>query len=68
MSETPLYMVGVSVGKVWEAEHPGEPCDDPGDDRGSSLIKNNPPLGPYSRTMPKALRWSSGEGSFLCAR
>jgi len=26
--------------------------------RGTSLIRNNAPLGPYSRTMPRALWWS----------
>ena len=26
--------------------------------RGASLIKSSPPVGPYSRTMPRALRWS----------
>ncbi|KAJ1469899.1 hypothetical protein T484DRAFT_2123310 [Baffinella frigidus] len=26
--------------------------------RGTSLIKNRPPLGPYSRTMPRVLGWS----------
>ena len=26
--------------------------------RGTSLIRNSAPLGPYSRTLPRALRWS----------
>ena len=26
--------------------------------RGDSLIKNTPLLGPYSRTIPRVLRWS----------
>ena len=26
--------------------------------RGTSLIRNRTPLGPYSRTMPRALSWS----------
>ena len=26
--------------------------------RGTSLIRNCPPLGPYSRPIPRALRWS----------
>jgi len=30
----------------------------PASSRGNSLIRNNAPLGPYSRTMPRALRWS----------
>jgi len=33
--------------------------------RGTSLIRNCLILGPYSRTMPMALRWSWGGGSFL---
>ena len=33
--------------------------------RGTSLIKNCLPPGPYSRPMPRALRWSEGEGQFL---
>ena len=28
--------------------------------RGTSLIRNSPPLGPYSRYMPRALWWSQG--------
>ena len=31
--------------------------------RGTSLIKNSAPLGPYSRTVPRALRWSWGGGA-----
>ena len=33
--------------------------------RGISLIRNRPPLGPYSRNMPRAIRWSKGGGLFL---
>ena len=33
--------------------------------RVTSLIRNSDPLGPYSRTMPRALRWSWGRGLFL---
>ena len=33
--------------------------------RGTSLIRNCRPLRPYSRTMPRALRWSWGGGAFL---
>jgi len=36
--------------------------------RGTSLIKNIPPAGPYSRNMPRALRWASGEGQFLMSK
>ena len=34
----------------------GERCVEPY--RGTSLIRNNPSLGPYSRLMPRALWWS----------
>jgi len=30
----------------------------------ASLIRNNPPLGPYSRPMSRALCWSYGGGLF----
>ena len=33
--------------------------------RGTSLIRNSEPLGPYSRTMRRALWWPPGEGLFL---
>ena len=33
--------------------------------RGTSLIRNGLPLGPYSRTRPRALWWSQGGGQFL---
>ena len=33
--------------------------------RGTSLIRNSAPLGPYSRNMPRALWWSYGGGLFL---
>ena len=33
--------------------------------RGTSLIRNNPTLGPYSRTIPRVLWWSGGGGLFL---
>ena len=41
--------------------------------RGTSLIRNRALLGPYSRTMSRALRWHWGDGLFrvsevpLCA-
>ena len=35
------------------------------DDRGTSLIRNNPPLGPYRRPMPRALWWSKRGRLFL---
>ena len=34
--------------------------------RDTSLIRNTPPVAPYSRNMPRALRWSWGEGAFFC--
>ena len=33
--------------------------------RGTSIIRNCLLVGPYSRTMPRALRWSLGGGQFL---
>ena len=33
--------------------------------RGTSLIRNSPPLGPYRTTMPEILEGSQGGGSFL---
>ena len=33
--------------------------------RSTSLIRTPPLLGPYSRTIPRVLRWSWGEGVFL---
>ena len=33
--------------------------------RGTSLMRNFLLLGAYSRPMPRALRWSYGEGGFL---
>ena len=33
--------------------------------RGTSLIRNFLLLGPYSRPLPGALRWSYGGGQFL---
>ena len=32
---------------------------------GTSLIRNSPPLGPYSRTKSRALWWSKGGALFL---
>ena len=32
---------------------------------GTSLVRNRAPLGPCSRTLPRALFWSCGEGLFL---
>ena len=33
--------------------------------RGTSLIRNSPPPGTYSSTMPRALQWSEEGGLFL---
>ena len=33
--------------------------------RGTSLIRNGAPLGPYSRNVPRALWWSQGGALFL---
>ena len=33
--------------------------------RGTSLMRNNPSLGPYDRLMPRALWWSYGKGVFV---
>jgi len=35
------------------------------DYRGTSLIRNSAPLGPYNRTIPRALWRSYGGGGFL---
>ena len=37
----------------------------PTDHSGTSLIRNTPLLGPYSRTIPRVLWWSQGGGLFL---
>jgi len=42
-----------------EAQCPG------GGYRGTSFIRNTPLLGPYSKTLPRVLRWSKGAGRFL---
>ena len=33
--------------------------------RGTSLIRNSPLLGPYSRNIPRVIWWSLGEGGCL---
>ena len=69
MSEAPLYLSGTGDDLVVDrhgnevhrymqrvVHSPGglleEKC------RGTSLIRNTPPVGPYSRTMPRVLRRS----------
>jgi len=46
---------------------PGETRHYPltGDYRGTSLVRNNPTLGPYRKPMSRALWWSYGGGLFL---
>ena len=41
------------------------PYANPAPYRGTSLIRSNPLLGPYRRTIPRALWWSLGWGLFL---
>ena len=36
--------------------------------RGTSLIRDSPLLGPYSRPMPRAPWWSQGGGQFLASK
>ena len=57
MSEVPLYDVGPLL-HVTLTSHPYM-C------RGTSLIRNSPLVGPYSRTMSRALWWPWGGGVFL---
>ena len=40
-------------------------CGQQGCLRGTSLIRNSAPLGPCSRTIPRALWWVLGRGCFL---
>jgi len=56
---------GLGVGGCLE-EGKGEGGVCPVTRRGTSLIKNSAHLGPYSRTMPRALWWPQGGGLFLC--
>ena len=42
--------------------------DAPKEYRGTSLIRNNPSLGLYSRLMPRALWWSYGAAGGSCER
>ena len=47
------------VGTVFQEKVPPQPY------RGTSLIRNSPPLGPYRRTKPRAFWWSQGRRLFL---
>ena len=47
---------------IARAPAPPLPC------RGTSLMRNSAPLGPYSRTMPRAPRWSYGGGAVFYER
>ena len=59
MSEVPLWCVLFLISEVplnCEDRVLDEPAS--GHYRSTSLIRNSNPLGPYSRTMPRALWWS----------
>ena len=51
MSEAPLYHTFVGVGGELVSRNP------PSVEVQGYLARNNAPLGPYSRTMPRALWW-----------
>ena len=53
MGEIPLY---------FSAQHTGAT---PGEVQGTSPMRNSAPLGPYCRTMQRALWWVPGGGRFL---
>ena len=55
---TPLCTPAEAVSEQGRLEGPCALC------RYTSLIRNSAPIGPYSRTMPRALWWSGG-GLFL---
>ena len=59
MGEVPLYMAAMLILK--QASLLSENASY----RGTSLIRNCAPLGPYSRIMPRALWWPSGGGRFI---
>ena len=61
--------MGESVGEtesVSESESKARAREEPY--RGTSLIRNRRPLGPYSRTMPRALWGSWGGGRFRMSK
>ena len=47
------------------ALHDDEEEDEGGPAKAREVREIIPPVGPYSRAMPRALRWSQGGGSFL---
>ena len=53
--KTELINLGSQIHLVKEADLPLY--------RSTSLIRNTPLLGPYSRTMPRVLWWSEGGGA-----
>ena len=57
MSEVPLWGSGLGIVKLLRASHLMEGAGFMVD-RDTSLMRNNFPLGPYTKTMPWALRWS----------
>jgi len=60
MSEVPLYMSpGVCVAAWGGGKAPRSRLLFPDTGyRGTSLIRNTPPLGPYSKTLPRVIWWS----------
>ena len=50
--------------KMWDAATAAEVCNHR-ECRVTSLIRNRPTLGPYSRTIPRTPWWSWGGGWFL---
>ena len=65
MGEVPLYILEVAMGVVFDPWQVVGPPRFALWYRGTSLIRNRPPLGPYSRPMPRAQKWSYGGGGFL---
>ena len=67
MSEVPLYLKAEIVPGAERGSGPPE-SNRGGRSalyRGTSLIRNSPLLGPYSRTVSRALWWPPGGGLFL---
>ena len=62
----PLYKVSKRASKERERSSPSVSIlNQIGGTWGTSLIRNSAPLGPYSKTMPRALWCSQGGGRFL---
>ena len=58
MSEVPLYFPLLNQGCAILEQLPLAHSLRSQHYRGTSIIRNSAPLGPYSRNMPKALWWS----------